>query len=117
MRRLSRDVEGDNKIVGGNEVVPNSIPYQVSLKRLSRGAGHTGSAAGTCRGFCGGVIVSKDHILTAAHCCDVSCSSSLDDRKLHSPAKRLLLGCVFPPGCGAKSCNLGQAFLQGFVHE
>ena len=31
MRRLSRDVPGDNKIVGGTEVVPNSIPYQAGI--------------------------------------------------------------------------------------
>ena len=64
MRRLSREVPGENKIVGGEQVVPNSIPYQASLKRLRKD--------GTFKGFCGGVVISKDHILTAAHCCDVS---------------------------------------------
>jgi len=59
---LSRDVPGDNKIVGGTEVVPNSIPYQASLRRLRKD--------GTYKGFCGGVVISTDHILTAAHCCD-----------------------------------------------
>ena len=62
--RLSRDVPGDNKIVGGTEVEPNSIPYQASLKRLNK--------EGEYKGFCGGVVISTDHILTAAHCCDVS---------------------------------------------
>ena len=64
MRRLSREVPGENKIVGGEQVVPNSIPYQASLKRLRKD--------GTFKGFCGGVVISKDHILTATHCCDVS---------------------------------------------
>lgn len=63
VHRKSRDVWGDSKIVGGTEVQPNSVPYQVSLKRLRRD--------GTYRGFCGAVIVSESHILTAAHCCDV----------------------------------------------
>ena len=73
--RLTRDVHEDCRvlkdcrIVGGTEVVPNSIPYQASLKLLRRGRAPYH--------FCGGVVVSEDHILTAAHCCDVSFHSSV----------------------------------------
>ena len=42
------------RIVGGNEVDPNSIPWQVLY--LSPG------------GTCGGTIISPYHIMTAAHC-------------------------------------------------
>ncbi|KAJ8347901.1 hypothetical protein SKAU_G00264900 [Synaphobranchus kaupii] len=47
----------DNRIVGGNEVTPGEIPWQVALidKR-------------TLVGFCGGSILSERWIITAAHC-------------------------------------------------
>ena len=48
-----------NRIVGGSEVTPNSIPYQISLQ-LYLGDQH----------FCGGVIIDPDSVLTAATCCD-----------------------------------------------
>ncbi|ENN73892.1 brachyurin [Dendroctonus ponderosae] len=43
------------RIVGGVEACPHSLPYQVALilDRLN---------------FCGGVLVSTTHVLTAAHC-------------------------------------------------
>ena len=43
-----------DRIVGGNEVDPNSIPWQVLY--LSPGR------------ICGGTIISPYHIMTAAHC-------------------------------------------------
>ncbi|KAL5273757.1 hypothetical protein ACFFRR_000480 [Megaselia abdita] len=46
----------DNKIVGGSKVT-SPIPYQVSLQH-SRNNAH----------FCGGSIISSEHVLTAAHC-------------------------------------------------
>lgn len=49
-------VDDVNKIVGGSAVT-SPIPYQVSLQHSSRNA-H----------FCGGSIISADHVLTAAHC-------------------------------------------------
>merc|ERR1712038_1993275 len=50
------DDEGD-RIVGGNEVDPHSIPWQVGL--MNKGASWI---------FCGGSILSATKILTAAHC-------------------------------------------------
>lgn len=49
------------RIVGGNEATPNSIPYQVGLFMIF--------PDGT--GFCGGSILSNRYVLTAAHCIDV----------------------------------------------
>ena len=44
-----------SKIVGGEEAIQNSIPWQISLRYRSN---H----------HCGGSILSSDRILTAAHC-------------------------------------------------
>lgn len=46
----------ETRIVGGEEVTPHSLPYQVSIQST------TGSH------FCGGSIIADDLILTAAHC-------------------------------------------------
>lgn len=45
----------DGRIVGGEPTVIEKHPYQVSLQLLSR---HR----------CGGVIISKNYVLTAGHC-------------------------------------------------
>ncbi|XP_023311584.1 brachyurin-like [Anoplophora glabripennis] len=45
----------ESRIIGGIEVAPNSVPYQVGV--LINGAS-----------FCGGSIISTSRILTAAHC-------------------------------------------------
>jgi len=50
-------VNYDEKIVGGTEVTPHSVPWQVGL--LIDGSG-----------FCGGTIINANTILTAAHCLD-----------------------------------------------
>jgi len=53
----SRGDDVSDRIVGGNEVDPHSIPWQVGLM-----------AKGATRTFCGGSILSATKILTAAHC-------------------------------------------------
>ena len=45
------------RIVGGSEVTPYSIPWQVGLVN-----------PGTDGPFCGGTLISDRHVLTAAHC-------------------------------------------------
>lgn len=50
-----------DKIIGGSEVVPNSLPFQISLQRGSLGI-FTHS--------CGGSILDANTILDAAHCVD-----------------------------------------------
>ncbi|KAK5647648.1 hypothetical protein RI129_002540 [Pyrocoelia pectoralis] len=53
------------KIVGGDEAVPHSLPYQVGMYvYLPQG-----------RSFCGGSLVSTQHVLTAAHCTDKASSA------------------------------------------
>jgi len=49
----------DHRIVGGNEAIAGSWPWQVAI-----------TTAGGSRPYCGGSIISKEWILTAAHCVD-----------------------------------------------
>ena len=44
-------------IVGGSEVTPYSLPWQVGLVEKNQDAP-----------YCGGTLISDRHILTAAHC-------------------------------------------------
>lgn len=52
----------EDKIVGGTEVVPNSLPFQISLQRRAVGGIYSQS--------CGGSIINENTILNAAHCVD-----------------------------------------------
>lgn len=58
--RESSNQVNDSRINGG-EVVKNIVPYQVSLQAYRRNR---------WRHFCGGSIISANHVLTAAHCVD-----------------------------------------------
>jgi secreted trypsin-like serine protease len=49
------------KIVGGTIVVPNSLPFQVSIQRRS-------DAGSRWAHYCGGVILDANVVITAAHC-------------------------------------------------
>ena len=58
-----------NRIIGGNDAERNEYPWQVGLKlKPSRGM----KAA-----FCGGSLISSQHILTAAHCTERRSASSI----------------------------------------
>ena len=46
-----------SQIVGGSEVTPYSLPWQVAFVRRGRN-----------KPFCGGTLISDRHVLTAAHC-------------------------------------------------
>ncbi|XP_055680585.1 lectizyme-like [Lutzomyia longipalpis] len=51
-----------NRVVGGVEATPHMAPYVVSMQW------ENSNADGSSRHFCGGVIISHEWILTAAHC-------------------------------------------------
>ncbi|XP_038209471.1 chymotrypsin-2-like [Zerene cesonia] len=51
-----RNPTASTKIIGGDDAPDKAIPYQASLRRLSNSH------------FCGGCILNKRWILTAAHC-------------------------------------------------
>merc|ERR1712045_863558 len=57
--------EDDEKIVGGEEVVPGSRPYQLSFQ-YDFGF-H----------FCGAIAYKGNYAITAAHCCEGQSASSL----------------------------------------
>ncbi|KAK9891400.1 hypothetical protein WA026_014639 [Henosepilachna vigintioctopunctata] len=47
-----------NRIIGGHEAKPHSYPYQVGLSFNNGGT------------FCGGALISRNYVLTAAHCAE-----------------------------------------------
>ena len=51
---------GYTKIVGGRNAKPGNSPWQVVLNRENYSKGR----------FCGGVLISQEFVLTAAHCFD-----------------------------------------------
>lgn len=51
----------DEEIVGGAEATPHSIPWQVRVK-TTNGSRHYS--------HCGGTLISRNKVLTAAHCVD-----------------------------------------------
>ncbi|KAK4325822.1 hypothetical protein Pmani_003602 [Petrolisthes manimaculis] len=50
----------NNKIVGGSEVEPGSLPYMVAI--------FMNNTNGENKFHCGGTVISSHHVLTATHC-------------------------------------------------
>ncbi|KAL0993918.1 hypothetical protein UPYG_G00115550 [Umbra pygmaea] len=54
---IPKETSNDQRIVGGNDVIPGEIPWQVSLINKETG-----------QSFCGGSLLSELWVITAAHC-------------------------------------------------
>lgn len=65
---VSLVAQANQKIVGGVEAIRGEFPYIVSLQR---------SSWGSSRHFCGGSLILKNWVLTAAHCVSGTSASSL----------------------------------------
>ncbi|XP_048038412.1 elastase-1-like isoform X1 [Megalobrama amblycephala] len=61
--RYMEDQAIEERVVGGEVASPNSWPWQISLQYLSGGSYHH---------TCGGSLVRRNWVLTAAHCVDTS---------------------------------------------
>ena len=61
-------VASNSRIVGGKEVSPHSIPWQVGFVMF-----------GNPRPLCGGTLISSKHVLSAAHCFDASLDVYIHD--------------------------------------
>ncbi|XP_018334896.1 brachyurin-like isoform X2 [Agrilus planipennis] len=69
----------DVRIVGGNEAVPNSLPYQVALRPFYD----------EWTSFCGGSLITKRYVLTAAHCLDEVILGAHKYREIESTQQRI----------------------------
>ncbi|XP_064477226.1 chymotrypsinogen A-like [Ornithodoros turicata] len=56
---IQPDATSNDRVVGGQEAVPHSWPWQVSMQR---------KASEPLDHFCGGTIISSEWIISAAHC-------------------------------------------------
>ncbi|RZC38039.1 serine protease [Asbolus verrucosus] len=77
-------------IIGGDEVVPHSVPYQVGLRINGN------------QYFCGGALISANYVLTAAHCAEVmrsvdvilgahNITNSEEDTQVKIPGQQIII--------------------------
>ncbi|KAM8873603.1 granzyme E-like [Spinachia spinachia] len=76
-------------IIGGHEVAPHARPYMVLLQRITDAGAHF---------RCGGLLVSEDFVMTAAHC--------------HAKSIRVLLGVHDVDSKPEQAVLVAQAFLH-----
>ena len=89
-----------SRIIDGEEAPAHSIPWQAEIGFYM----HAGLHAGKWAHHCGGTILNKQHILSAAHC--AGCPIHCEDTACRPPSCQWDTCCVEPTAC-YQLCYLG----------
>uniref|UniRef100_A0A8B9GQP8 trypsin n=1 Tax=Astyanax mexicanus TaxID=7994 RepID=A0A8B9GQP8_ASTMX len=94
----------ESGIIGGKEAEPHSLPYMVSLQIYNT---H----------MCGGMLIRKDYVLTAAHCIDLIKQSEMSKLEVVLGAHNLKKKELFQQRIPVQKCIKHPSYKQKEVHH